>query len=87
MSMVDVVMYTTGVCPYCVRARKLLDKKGVKYTEIRVDHDPSQWPEMEQRSGRSTVPQIFIGEFHVGGFDDLSELDLEGKLDPLLGLA
>lgn len=85
--MVDVVMYTTGICPYCMRARKLLDKKGVKYTEIRVDHDPSLWTEMEQRSGRNTVPQIFIGDFHVGGFDDLSELDMEGKLDPLLGLA
>lgn len=85
--MVDVVMYATGTCPYCVRARKLLEKKGVQYTEIRVDRDPSLWPEMEKLSGRSTVPQIFVGDYHVGGFDDLSELDLEGKLDPLLGLA
>jgi len=86
--MTEVVMYTTGMCPYCVRAKKLLEKKGVKeITEIRVDNDPALWPEMEKRTSRRTVPQIFVGETHVGGFDDLAELDLEGKLDPLLGIA
>jgi glutaredoxin 3 len=85
--MSNVVMYTTGSCPYCVRAKNLLQKKGVSYQELRVDQDPVLRSEMESRSrGRRTVPQIFIGEFHVGGFDDMCELDSDGKLDPLLGL-
>lgn len=86
--MTKVVMYTTGNCPYCVRAKSLLQKKGVGYTELRVDEDPALRPEMESRSGgRRTVPQIFIDDFHVGGFDDMAALDVEGKLNPLLGLA
>jgi glutaredoxin 3 len=80
-------MYTTAHCPYCVRARRLLDAKGVSYQEIRIDRDTQQRTEMEARSGRSSVPQVFIDDFHVGGFDDMSELDLDGKLDQLLGLA
>jgi glutaredoxin 3 len=85
--MTKVVMYTTGSCPYCVRAKNLLQKKGVTCQELRVDQDPALRPEMESRSGgRRTVPQIFIGDFHVGGFDDMVELDTDGKLDPLLGL-
>ncbi len=83
--MVDVVMYTTGNCPYCVRAKHLLQKKGVTWKELRVDENPDLRPEMEARSGgRRTVPQIFIGDVHVGGFDDMAALDVEGKLDPLL---
>ena len=84
--MPKIEMYTTAMCPFCVRAKRLLDKKGVEYTEIRVDQHPDRWGEMEQRSGRNTVPQIFIGDTHVGGFDDLSELDMDDKLDPLLEL-
>lgn len=82
--MSDVVMYSTGFCPYCVRARMLLERKGVTFTEIRVDLQPQQRAEMIQRSGRTSVPQIFIGEFHVGGCDDMYALENQGKLDPLL---
>ncbi|RCX33255.1 glutaredoxin 3 [Thioalbus denitrificans] len=86
--MANVVMYTTAWCPYCVRARRLLDAKGVRYTDIRVDAEPERRPEMEARAeGRTSVPQIFIDDLHVGGFDDLAELDVEGRLDPLLGLS
>lgn len=85
--MPQVTIYTTATCPYCVRARNLLDKKGVAYTELRVDEQPALRPEMEQRSGRTSVPQIFIDDFHVGGFDDMAELDVDGELDQRLGLA
>lgn len=85
--MPNVVMYSTGSCPYCTRARRLLDAKGVSYTEYRVDLEPHYRGEMEAKSGRFTVPQIFIDEHHVGGFDDLSELDMDGELDTLLGLS
>jgi glutaredoxin 3 len=78
-------MYTTAVCPYCQRAEMLLRKKGVTELEkIRVDLDPQRREEMMRITGRRTVPQIFIGSHHVGGFDDLAELDAEGRLDPLL---
>ena len=81
-----IVMYATEVCPYCVRAEQLLRRKGVTDIEkIRVDLDPSRREEMLARSnGKRTVPQIFIGDFHVGGCDDLHELDRQGKLDGLL---
>lgn len=83
--MAHVKMYTTGVCPYCQMAERLLLKKGVTDLEkIRVDLDPKRREEMMRITGRRTVPQIFIGERHVGGFDDLSELDAGGELDPLL---
>jgi glutaredoxin 3 len=78
-------MYSTGVCPYCVMAERLLTAKGITDIEkIRVDLDPQQRVEMMQKTGRRTVPQIYIGDTHVGGFDDLSALDRAGKLDPLL---
>jgi len=78
-------MYTTAVCPYCQRAEVLLRKKGVTDLEkIRVDLEPQRREEMMRITGRRTVPQIFIGERHVGGFDDLAELDAGGELDPLL---
>lgn len=84
--MPTVVMYTTAWCPYCVRARRLLDGKGVEYTDIRVDQEPARRAEMAERaSGRTSVPQIFIGETHVGGYDDMAALDAEGRLDALLG--
>jgi len=81
-----VVMYTTMICPYCTRAKHLLQRKGVTFEEVRVDHDHEQMSLMMQRSRRHTVPQIFIDDFHVGGFDDLARLDARGELDPLLGL-
>ncbi len=82
--MKPVRMYTTRVCPFCVMAKRLLSSKGVTYEEIRVDESPGVREEMMRISGRRTVPQIFVGDTHVGGFDDLSALDHAGKLDPLL---
>jgi glutaredoxin 3 len=83
--MQNVVMYTTDWCPYCSRARKLFGAKGVTFEEINVDSAPEKRAEMQNRSGRRTVPQIFIGETHVGGCDDLLALEDAGKLDALLG--
>ncbi|MCG2585849.1 glutaredoxin 3 [Massilia sp. TS11] len=80
-----VVLYHTAMCPYCVRAERLLEAKGVTDIEkIRVDLDPAQRVIMMERTGRRTVPQIYIGDTHVGGFDDLYALDQAGRLDPLL---
>ncbi|MDB5772289.1 MAG: grxC [Burkholderia sp.] len=80
-----VVMYSTAICPYCIMAERLLKAKGVEAIEkIRIDTEPELRAEMMQKTGRRTVPQIYIGETHVGGFDDLSALDRAGKLDPLL---
>lgn len=83
--MAKVSMYSTGVCPYCLRAERLLQSKGVAdIAKIRVDLDPQKRVEMVERTGRRTVPQIYIGETHVGGYDDLAALDHAGKLDALL---
>jgi len=83
--MANVTMYCTAVCPYCTMAEKLLMAKGVKeINKIRVDLDPAQLTEMIAKTGRRTVPQIYVGSTHVGGFDDLSELDQDGGLVPLL---
>ncbi|NTV72266.1 MAG: glutaredoxin 3 [Azonexaceae bacterium] len=80
-----VLMYTTAVCPYCVRAKQLLKARGVEQIEeVRVDLDPERRDEMMQKTQRRTVPQIFIGETHVGGCDDLYALDASGQLKPLL---
>lgn len=80
-----VLMYTTAVCPYCIRAKQLLTARGVtQIEEVRVDLDPVRREEMMQKTQRRTVPQIFIGETHVGGCDDLVALDAAGKLRPLL---
>ena len=79
-----VTMYCTAVCPYCVMAERLLLGKGVEITKIRVDLEAGQREAMTTRTGRRTVPQIYIGDNHVGGFDDLSALDRAGGLDPLL---
>lgn len=85
MNAPEVVIYTGSACPYCDRAKKLLERKGASYQEVRVDRDPDGFSAMLERSGgRRSVPQIFIGDRHVGGFDDMSALNLEGKLDPLL---
>jgi glutaredoxin 3 len=80
-----VEIYTTPICPYCHAAKRLLQKKGVAFAEIDVSRDPALREAMVQRAkGRRTVPQIFVGEVHVGGCDDLYALDSAGKLDPLL---
>jgi glutaredoxin 3 len=80
----SVVMYSTRFCPYCVRARSLLDSKGVRYSDIGVDGQPELRRQMIERSGRYTVPQIWIGDNHVGGYDDLALLERQGRLDGLL---
>ncbi|CAO3407926.1 MULTISPECIES: glutaredoxin 3 [Azospirillum] len=86
--MADVVIYTTPFCPYCMRAKSLLDGKGVKYEEIDLYAQPGRRSEMIERSeGRTTVPQIFIDGKPYGGSDDIHALDRAGKLDPLLGIA
>ena len=83
--MPKITMYLTGVCPYCHMAERLLQSRGVdSIDKIRIDLDPAQREEMMMKTGRRTVPQIFIDELHVGGFDDLSALDKSGQLAPLL---
>jgi glutaredoxin 3 len=84
--MPEILIYTANLCPYCTMAKRLLDKKGVTYAEINVDGKPGLREEMMLKTQRRTVPQIYIGDFHVGGFDDLYALDREKKLDPLLEL-
>lgn len=85
MSTPHIRMYTSAVCPYCIRAEQLLNSRGAAISEkIRVDLDPALRDEMMQITGRRTVPQIFIGDYHVGGCDDLIDLDRSGRLDTLL---
>jgi glutaredoxin 3 len=85
MSGPAVVMYTTSWCPYCQRVRRLMGSKNVTIEEIDIESQPEKRAEMQNRSGRSTVPQIFIGDHHVGGSDDLQALEDAGELDALLG--
>ncbi len=82
-----VTLYTTRFCPYCIRARAFLDEKGVDYEDIAVDDDPQLRRELAQRSGRTTVPQIWVGEQHIGGCDDLLLLARQGRLDEMLARA
>jgi glutaredoxin 3 len=82
--MPDVIMYCTGTCPYCEAAEALLVKKGIQVRKILVDKNPDEMTNMIEKTKRRSVPQIFIGELHVGGFDDLTELNATGKLEPLL---
>ena len=82
----NIKVYSGNFCPYCTAAKRLLDSKGVPYEEINIDNDAKTRAEMEQLSQRTSVPQIFIGDTHVGGFDDLAELNREGKLNTMLGL-
>jgi len=82
--MSEVVMYCTRFCPYCISADRLLRSKGVPIRKIPVDNDREMWRKMEDITGRHTVPQIFVGDYHVGGYDDLAALDRTGRLDALL---
>jgi glutaredoxin 3 len=82
--MPNIEMYTTGMCPYCIRAKNLLKNKGVTWKEIRVDHDQDQLQNMLQRSQQRTVPQIFINDQGIGGYDELAALNKSGELDTLL---
>lgn len=82
--MPEIVIYTAQRCPYCTMAKKLLDRKGAVYTEIDVDSKPELRQEVMEKTKRRTVPQIYIGDYHVGGFDDLHALDMRKELDPLL---
>lgn len=84
--MPKVEMYCTQFCPYCVRAKKLLESKNVEYEDIRIDLEPERQSEMVTRSNRTSVPQIFIDDYHVGGCDDLFDLEAAGALDSRLGL-
>ncbi len=82
--MATIVIYTRATCNYCLRAKELLKQKHQHFNEIKIDEEPQKREEMIQRSGRTTVPQIFINDKHIGGCDDLYALDAAGKLDPLL---
>jgi len=82
-----VKMYSTRFCPYCIRARMVLESKGIEYEDIGVDGDPERRREMMELSGRRTVPQIWVGDTHVGGYDDLAALEYQGTLDELLKMA
>ncbi|HEY0842593.1 glutaredoxin 3 [Methylotenera sp.] len=83
--MANILMYTSAVCPYCINAERLLVSKGVtEINKVRIDLQPERREEMMQKTGRRTVPQIYIDDRHIGGFDDLRALDLAGGLDPLL---
>ena len=78
------LVYTISACPYCLAAKKLLERKGVPFEEVNLDEHPERWEECERKSGLATVPQIFFGERHVGGCEDLQALDREGQLDELI---
>jgi len=79
-----VIIYTMTICPYCIAAKKMLKKKGVAFEEVNLDHHPERWDECERRSGRQTVPQIFFGDKHIGGCDDLEALNRSGELESLI---
>lgn len=82
--MKKVIIYSKDICPYCVKAKNLLQRKGVNFTEIKITTDEQKQEMIKKANGRMTVPQIFIGDFHVGGCDDLHALESEGKLDKIL---
>ena len=82
--MPEIIIYTGRLCPYCTMAKRLLDRKGVNYSEIDVDSEPNLRQQLMEKTKRRTVPQIYIGDRHIGGFDDLQALDMQKQLDPLL---
>lgn len=79
-----ITMYTTAICPYCISAKNFLKSKGLDWTEVRIDTDPGERERMIARANRTSVPQIFVGDVHVGGFDDMMALHRAGKFEPLL---
>ena len=79
-----ITMYTTAICPYCLSAKNFLKSKGLAWDEVRIDTDPAERQRMVDRTGRTSVPQIFVGDVHVGGFDDMMVLHRAGKFEPLL---
>ena len=79
-----VILYTMTICPYCIAAKQMLKKKGVDFEEVNLDDHPERWGECERRSGRQTVPQIFFGDKHIGGCDDLEALNKSGELAKLI---
>ena len=82
----EIVIYTTAICPYCVAAKNFLKSKGQRWTEVRIDLEPAEREKMVARARRTSVPQIFIGDVHVGGYDDMMALHRAGKLEPLLAV-
>lgn len=84
MSAPEVTLYSTAICPYCVAAKNFLKSKGVAWTEVRIDKDPEGLRSMREKTTRTSVPQIFVGDTHVGGYDDMMALHREGRLEPLL---
>ncbi len=84
--MKEITLYTTKFCPYCIRALMTLSKKNIKYNNINVNKNPEVYEEIKAQTGRDTVPQIFIGEEFIGGYDEMHQLDLDGKLDAMLGI-
>ncbi len=82
--MAKVVIYCTATCPFCLMAKRLLDSKGAEYESIDIGNDREKWAEVEVKTGRNTVPQVFIGDQHIGGYDDLAAADKRGEIDPLL---
>ncbi|MBE0493834.1 MAG: glutaredoxin 3 [Thiomicrospira sp.] len=82
--MSEIIVYANQSCPFCIRARKLLDVKGLEYELIDVTSSPGRWVQMEERSGRNTIPQVFVKGQHVGGYDDLYAADQSGRLDEML---
>ena len=87
MNQPEITLYSTAICPYCVAAKNFLKSRGLSWNEIRIDTDPAEREKMVARARRTSVPQIFIGETHVGGYDDLMALHRAGKLEPLLEAA
>ena len=87
MGSAAVLMYSTAWCPYCTRARELLRDKGMTFTEIDVEMVPGSRDQMRARTGRTSVPQIFVGDHHIGGYDEMRALELRGELEPLLAAA
>ncbi len=84
MSAPEVTLYSTAICPYCVAAKNFLKSKGVAWNEVRIDLDPEAMRSMRERTARTSVPQIFVGDTHVGGYDDMMALHRQGRLEPLL---
>lgn len=82
--MPEIIIYTAGRCPYCTMAKRLFERKGATYTEIDIDSRPGLREEVMEKTRRRTVPQIYIGDRHIGGFDDLQAMDMQKQLDPLL---